>query len=555
MISIPRSLALQFRAVARRAGFSVRRAAYVRLMATPAALRLLVADARVAVELRSDGRYVADDLTVPLQLFADCEGKSGDLVTIRPGEAGHLVASWDEEGVPQHRDYLVADETAVPMLPAAPADWTRHDSSFLIALRDGIATTDTGDTRYALDCVQWKGDGSLGATDGKQLLVQMGFPLGGRNDLLVVASDVFASRELSGDHPVEVGATADWMSTHVGDWTIHHAIHKQGRFPDLSRGIPQSATVGTRLQLDPADVEFVSERIGLLPVANDTHRPVTLDMNGSVAIRTRQDATSPVTELVLSRSRREGPQLRITTNREYLLRAIRLGFTDVGFADNASPCVCTDGRRTYAWSVLDPKESVEATADAQRLESVAVVSSTNRIPAPRATTAVARVAETLPQPARESRTVRVARTAQVDRSGGVGRVEPRFSDVIGQSPRRARRVARGGHRPSATRAAHASSTQGIAADEIDPQVAARIETLGGVTTVDDRGAERFRRFIFLSPSAGPSCGRGPSRSLEGLHMPMTVKIGLAKKVGQPDYGSLGAKSRSRTGTRCRSVVQ
>ncbi len=369
MISFSRSLARQFRAVARRAGLSARRGSFVRLVTTADTLSVLVANHRVAVEYRASGGFMAADVTVPLQLFADCEGKSSDLVTIQPGEPGHIVATWEAGGVPQHRDYACVDETAQPTLPPMPTEFVSNDPSLLTALRDGMETTETNGTRYALACVQLQGRGAMAATDGSQLLMQSGFVFGWNEDLLMEASDVFASRELPHDQPVHIGKTPNWVTLQVGAWTIHHAIHKEGRFPDVECVIPAPSSVLTRMQLDAGDAEFLADRIERLP-ADDVHdRPVTVDLNGSVAIRARLDATSPLTELVLSRSRRVGPELRLQTNREFLARALDLGFTEFGFVNAESPCVCADATRTYVWQLLDPQNVLAPNEEARRIVS------------------------------------------------------------------------------------------------------------------------------------------------------------------------------------------
>lgn len=388
MISISRSLARQFRAVARRAGLSTRRGSYVRLLATPDALSVYAANGRVAVEHRGGGRYIAADLTVPLQLFADCEAKNRDMVTIRLGEPGHIVATWDEGGLPQHRDYLFADEASIPQRPPLPTEFASNEPGLLIALRDVMETTEQNATRYALSCVQLKGRGSLAATDGHQLLMQSGFAFGWdeNKEVLMEASDVFASRELPQDQPVQIGKSDRWVTVQVGAWTIHHAIPQEGRFPDVDRVIPATGAVVTRMQLDAADAEFLSDRIERLPADDTPERPVTVDLNGSVAIRASQDKTSPPTELVLSRSRRVGPEVRLQTNREFLARALDLGFTEFGFVSGEAPCVCTDATRTYVWQMLDPKSALQPTDDVQRIASPAASTSVRNALSERRTT-------------------------------------------------------------------------------------------------------------------------------------------------------------------------
>ena len=397
MISISRSLARQFRAVARRAGLSARHAGYVRLVATPDALSVYAANHRVAVEYRDGGRFITADITVPLQLFADCEGKRDDLVTIRLGEPGHIVATWDEGGVPQHRDYLFADAAAIPSLPPMPSELASNEPHLLVALRDAMETTEKNGNRYALDCVQLKGRGSIEATDSHQLLMQSGFTFGWTEDVLMEASDIFASRELPHDQPVQIGKTANWVTVQVGAWTIHHTIQKEGRFPDVERVIPAASTVVTRMQLDTDDAEFLSERIERLPADDTPERPVTVDLNGSVAIRARQDDTSPLTEMVLSRSRRIGPELRVQTNREFLARALDLGFTEFGFMNTEAPCVCTDATRTYVWQMLDPKSALQPSDDVRRIASPAASTSARNVLSERRTTTRSQTSSTKEQ--------------------------------------------------------------------------------------------------------------------------------------------------------------
>ena len=84
-----------------------------------------------------------------------------------------------------------------------------------------------------------------------------------------------------------------------------------------------------------------------------------------------------MTELLLSRSRRVGDQLRVLTNRVYLTRALELGFTEVGFVNAESPCVCRDATRTYLWMVLEPKDALPPNSAAQRIDSLSV--STNGV--------------------------------------------------------------------------------------------------------------------------------------------------------------------------------
>jgi len=91
-------------------------------------------------------------------------------------------------------------------------------------------------------------------------------------------------------------------------------------------------------------------------------RPVTLDLNGAVAIRGRSAADAAVSELVLTNSVRNGAELCLNTNRRYLARAVELGFRELQFVDNEAPIVCRDERRIYLWAPID-REGVIPPAD------------------------------------------------------------------------------------------------------------------------------------------------------------------------------------------------
>ena len=381
MISISRSLARQFRAVARRAGLckvGQPGSACVRLIATADTLRMQSTNGRVAVEHQTAGRFDPTDIAVPLQLFADCEAKNDGYVTIRRNDSSGIAASWADRGVPQHKEYSAANASEIPVLSQ---ELMQNPPNLLVALRDAKATTEGSSTRYALDCVQLNGaTGTIAATDTHQLLIQTGFQFPWQDQVLMHSTDVFASRELPAESPVEIGRTESGVTVRVGEWTIHHEVHKDGRFPNVEQIVPKPVAIKTRMQVDAADAKFLSDTLGRLPADDQTDRPLTLDLNGSVTVRARKDEQSPLMELLLSRSHRVGVQLRLQTNRAYLARALELGFTEVGFVNAESPCVCQDATRTYVWMLLENKGALEPSSEALQIDSLSVPSTSTTNP-------------------------------------------------------------------------------------------------------------------------------------------------------------------------------
>lgn len=72
---------------------------------------------------------------------------------------------------------------------------------------------------------------------------------------------------------------------------------------------------------------------------------------------------------VLSRSTTTGQALRYAANRNYVARALALGFTDVQFSNADSPALCQDDRRKYIFIGLGKKAALEPSDNELRLSS------------------------------------------------------------------------------------------------------------------------------------------------------------------------------------------
>lgn len=370
MILIPRNLIRKFRSVLRQAGFYKGRtplSAGVRLIFAADGLRMQADNGQVAIQLESTGSYEPADFTVPLSFFSECEGKSLEFVTLRQNDSGKTVATWLEQDVPQQASFPLLEPPEMPEFATAR---TVNPPGLLEALREAAAIVSPSATRYALDCLLLKGQsGTVVATDSRQLLTTGGFSFPWENDLLIPVCAIFASQELSPRSDVQIGRTESGVTIQVGPWTIHHRINQEGRYPEITKVIPAPKATRTSLRFDETDAAFPLARSEQLPAADLTERPLTLDLNGSATIRARRDDESPTTELALSRSQRVGDELRIGTNRDYLTRALRLGFRSIDFVSSESPCVCREGDRTYIWMPLAKNEVLLPDPEAIRITS------------------------------------------------------------------------------------------------------------------------------------------------------------------------------------------
>ncbi len=377
MITITRLLARQLRTVFRRVlNITPKGVVYpIVLDAGPNGLCVRALNHKSAVEYRQRGNLDTEQFSLPFQFLVDCEGRKDDPVTIEALSKKQFAASWQDGNVPQVVRYEQAESHIKEEFPALPDMPAENPPELLSALHNASETSDSQATRYAIGCILLRGgDGSICATDGRQLLVQSGFALPWQDEVLIPASTVFGFREFSVNQPVYTGRNEDWVSIKAGQWTIHLRINKDGRFPQVESHIPSADAITTHCRLSAADAEFLAAILPRLPCDDDQYRPVTVDLNGSVAIRAKPTGQRPPTECVLSNSTWSGEPLRLNTDRRYLARAIKLGFTELQVVGPKSPLVCRDERRAYVWMPLETDSAIGPCDEAIRIVSPPVAS-------------------------------------------------------------------------------------------------------------------------------------------------------------------------------------
>ncbi len=144
----------------------------------------------------------------------------------------------------------------------------------------------------------------------------------------------------------------------------------RGPLPARRRIVPDPTAATARLRIDPADAAFLAGSLGRLPGADAHLAPVTVDLNGRIAVRAAARTDPAATaELVLSRSSYAGTPVRFGTDRNLLARALRLGFAEVEVGEPAAPLVCRGARATYAWQPLSPESTLESNPELTRIES------------------------------------------------------------------------------------------------------------------------------------------------------------------------------------------
>jgi len=372
MIQITRNLARQVRGVVRRAlNITPRGKSHPVMFQTGSqGLSILARSPDAVIEYRAGGEYPSEQIVVPFEALADCEGRKEEPVELEAQADGRILARWRDGGAPQCVAYDAAKLAEAADWPPLPDSLAENPAMLLKALAEAGETTDTDAVRFATNCVQLRGGtGTIAATDGRQMLIQSGFAFPWEGDILVPASQLFGCRDLPQDQPIRVARQEKWFSMQIGPWTAHLAINKDGRFPELSRYISPSAEATARCRLSAADAEFLVQTMPKLPSDEEFNFPITLDLNGHVAVRARAADQPHPTEVVLNASSWTGEPVRLNTNRTYLARAIKLGFRELCIFGPKVPVVCQGDRQQYVWALLDPDSAIPPADDAIRIES------------------------------------------------------------------------------------------------------------------------------------------------------------------------------------------
>lgn len=370
MIVITRRLAKRLKTVFRQALHLTGRANLptIQLAAGADGLHARCHNGRAAAEFHLAGEQPEQTLCIPFDLLSDIEGGREVPVEIS-SQDGKATATWQAGSVPQ---FVEQDAPTVlsENWPPTPEAFNENPSDLLGALRDAAQVTDAASSRFALGCVQFRGsEGDIVATDGRQALIQEGFHFPWDDDLLVPASKVFGSKQLPNDELVLVGRTEDWATFRVGPWTLWFSIETEARFPDVAAQIRKPSDATACCTIAPGDRQFLLDNVLRLPGDNDHNQPVTLDLNGSVAIRGKRSDETPGTELILAASSRAGEAIRFNTDRRHLHRAAQLGFEQLHVYDDKSPVMASDERRQYIWALLEPGAAIAHEDNAVRIES------------------------------------------------------------------------------------------------------------------------------------------------------------------------------------------
>ena len=213
MITITRRLAQQLRSVLRRAFGNFRgNGPAIGFIAGKEGLTVRSVFGNVAVECRLPGERTAEALWLPFEFLVDVAGKNDQPLEIEATGDGQANVQWRASNGPQIVTYATQEPFEADKFPVLPAAFTANPPGLLQALDAAAEVTALEGVRYGTDCIQLSPDGTINATDGRQLLIQSGFNFPWQDAVLVSRNKVFTCAELPQDQPVAVAKSGDWVA-------------------------------------------------------------------------------------------------------------------------------------------------------------------------------------------------------------------------------------------------------------------------------------------------------------------------------------------------------
>lgn len=365
MIQLTRLLCRQLRIVIKKA--LGRHKPDVRLIAGPDGLRVQAKGYQHAVEFHDPQPREACELLVPYAVLEDVQGNKAEAVRLYCPKKKVLAATWEERGVERTMQYTLPKDDGTAF-HVAPEVFTENPPTVLATLHYASQTTDPTSSRYALGCIQLRGkQGTVAATDGRQLFLQRGIHFGFEDEVLMRGADVFDCAELPQDQPTEIGRTETHVVVRVGPWSLFCEVQKEGRFPQVEHVVPSYTSAKTNLDLHPADAQFFTENVTRLP-GNVGEQGVTLELNGAVSVRAKTDDSQPA-EIVLRNSTKSGEDVTVCLNRLNLVRAAKMGFENIHVFGNAAALLARDEMRSYVFMPLESQQAIKPSNACLRIES------------------------------------------------------------------------------------------------------------------------------------------------------------------------------------------
>lgn len=255
-------------------------------------------------------------------------------------QAGNRLVEQSIEAFP------VSDWPAPPIINGQPAVL---DGKFQATLKAALDCCSDNDSRPmlqgALVDVSNPNAHYVVATDGKHLLAANSFHFDLAQSLLIPNRKFITWAGFLDDGEWRLSAQQvmeiNWVKIQSQHWTcITRQI--EGSYPNWRQVMPPPEGFKTTITLNEAAVKLLREALPKLPGGQEDNQAVTLLVEGSeLWVLARSKSCSAWTRIPVTGATVKGESTRVTINRGYAVKALKIGLTEIAIQDSCSALVFT----------------------------------------------------------------------------------------------------------------------------------------------------------------------------------------------------------------------
>lgn len=303
-------------------------------------------------EQGSEGR--AESILVPFESLNSIVKRSGadESITLEKPSATRAIIHYPigTDTIERHVESLPSEEW--PPSPKVKGERVLLDGALRSALLEALKCVSSDETRYVLRGAYVDVSEELSnyvvATDGRHLYSSNSFHVPLQTSVIIPDHRFLAWNRFGqdGDWVLRIESDKSGKPAYIEltsfGWTfIAKAI--DGTYPNWRQVLPDLSGLKTSIKVPANALSEFADIIGKLPCDAINH-PVglKLDQRRKLVLFSRAAGTGKPTEVGFSGVEVTGKPVTVLLNRNYLLKALRFGLSEIQIQDALSPVRCTD---------------------------------------------------------------------------------------------------------------------------------------------------------------------------------------------------------------------
>ncbi len=309
-------------------------------------------EAFVSYRLEQGEEGDAESMLVPFTpLHSIVKGSAGrESIGLEKSSGDHVVIRYQIGGQEAEQQVPSLPGEEWPAVPKINGERVLLNGALRSAVLEALKCASTDETRYVLRGtyidVSEKQSHYVVATDGRHLYSSNSFHVPIQSSVIIPDHRFLAWKELVQDGDWALRLELDkgqraFVEISTYRWSfVCKAI--EGNFPNWRQVLPDSSGFKSRIRVPASALDDLAEVVTKLPCDGINH-PVglKLDPEGKVILFGRSPGTDKLTEAAFPAVEAKGDPVTICLNRNYLLKALRFGLTEIQIADSSSPVRCS----------------------------------------------------------------------------------------------------------------------------------------------------------------------------------------------------------------------